>query len=231
MINEEILGFYSNVLMVILELAGLINMIYHGNARNFIFYTTLSNTFALITSAVYVVGYWRCSKKAKMSNLENVNLDNEVSPKKPQFISLPHCIRTLRFMSSICLTVTFVVVMIVLLPYFLPQGTAYKYLFSGSQTIFHVICPLLSLLSFFTFEKGLLNTIDVYLATLPTILYGIIFVILNVVKVVEGPYPFLKVYDQPVYASILYFIGILGSAYAFSKLIQWINNKIIKNKE
>ena len=226
--SKEIFGFYSNVLMVILELVGLINMLCHGNARNFIFYTTLSNTFALITSAVYVVGYCRFCKKAKMDNLDNVNLDNEVSPNKLKIISLPRYIRTLRFMSSICLTVTFVVVMVVLLPQYLPQGTAYKYLFSGSQTIFHVICPLLSLLSFFTFEKGLLNTIDVYLATLPTILYGIIFVILNVVKVVEGPYPFLKVYDQPVYASILYFIGILGSAFAFSKLVHWIDNKISK---
>jgi len=223
MINEEILGFYSNVLMVILELAGLINMIYHGNARNFIFYTTLSNTFALITSAVYVVGYCRFCKKAKMGNLDNVNLDNEVSPNKLQIISLPHYIRTLRFMSSICLTVTFVVVMVVLLPQYLPQGTAYKYLFSGSQTIFHVICPLLSLLSFFIFEKGLLNTLDVCLATLPTIFYGIIFVILNLAKVVDGPYPFLMVYDQPVYASILYFIGILGSAFAFSKLVRLLD--------
>jgi len=226
MINKEILSLCSNVLIVILEIVGLIQMFYHGEIRYFIYYTILSNTFALITSAIYVLGYCCCKNKTKKSK-DNVNLDDEVNPKKLQF-KIPHCIRTLRFMSSVCLTVTFVVVLVILLPYYLPQGTAYQYLFAGNQLLFHVICPILSLLSFCVFEKGLLTLIDVCLATLPTIIYGAIFLILNIVRVIKGPYPFLMVYDQPVYASILYVIGIIGCTFGFSKLVQWITNKFSK---
>jgi len=229
MINNEILSFCSNALMVILETVRLIQMFYHGEFRFFIYYTILSNTFALITSAIYVIGYCCCMIKFKKSK-ENVNLNDEVNPKKEKF-TMPHCIRTLRFMSSVCLTVTFVVVLVILLPYYYPRGTAYKLLFAGNQALFHVICPILSLLSFCVFEKGSLTLIDVCLATLPTIIYGIVFIILNLVKVVEGPYPFLMVYNQPVYASILYFIGIIGCTFGFSKLVQWITNKFSKKEQ
>jgi hypothetical protein len=224
--KKEMLGFCSNAIIIILEIWGLITMFSGGEFGYFIYYTILSNTFALITSIVYVIGYCCSSQKAKKSK-ENVNLDDEVNLKKSQF-QIPHCVRTLRFMSSVCLTVTFVVVMTILLPYYLPLGNAYQLLFGGNQLVFHVIGPLLSLLSFCVFEKGFLSLTDVCLATLPTVIYGIVFIILNIARVVEGPYPFLMVYNQPVYATILYFFGILGCTFAFSKLVQWITNKFTK---
>ncbi|ORX75384.1 hypothetical protein BCR32DRAFT_329830 [Anaeromyces robustus] len=229
MSTNEKLGFCSNVLMIILEIVGLILCLLNGGFYNFIYYTVLSNTFGLITSVIYVIYYCRSMKEIK-KNKEDVNLDNEVDTNKLQ-LKIPSCVRTLRFMSTVCLTVTFVVVFTILLPYFYSLGLSGELLYYGPQLYHHIICPLLSLISFILFENGLLTMKDVLFATLPTVIYGAVTLVLNIAKVMEGPYPFLKVYEQPVYASILYVIGIIGGTFCFSKLVQWITNKFSKKEE
>ena len=58
-----------------------------------------------------------------------------------------------------------------------------------------------------------------------TIAYAIVFITLNILKVYEGPYPFLMVYKQPVYMSIVWFILIVGGAFGIGKGIMWIKNR------
>ena len=45
-------------------------------------------------------------------------------------------------------------------------------------------------------------------------------------RVVEGPYPFLRVYEQPVYMSIIWVIVILGSAYGIAFLLASLLNRL-----
>ena len=58
-----------------------------------------------------------------------------------------------------------------------------------------------------------------------TLIYAAIFITLNILKVYEGPYPFLMVYKQPVYMSIIWFILIVGGAFGIGKGIMWVKNK------
>ncbi len=62
-------------------------------------------------------------------------------------------------------------------------------------------------------------------ALTPTILYAAVAVTLNIAKVMDGPYPFLHVYEQPVYMSIIWFAAILGGAYFMAWLLLKANKK------
>ena len=61
---------------------------------------------------------------------------------------------------------------------------------------------------------------------LPTLIYALILMALNLMRVVEGPYPFLRVYEQPVYMSIIWVIVILGSAYGIAFLLASLLNRL-----
>lgn len=63
------------------------------------------------------------------------------------------------------------------------------------------------------------------LAIIPTILYAVVLIILNAVGAVVGPYPFLMVRNQPIWASILWFVLIVGMGYAFVHLIAKIKRE------
>lgn len=52
-------------------------------------------------------------------------------------------------------------------------------------------------------------------------------IVLNVLKIVEGPYPFLLVYKQPVVHSILWTVVILAITYAIALILKKVNGKVI----
>ena len=47
-------------------------------------------------------------------------------------------------------------------------------------------------------------------AMVPTLLYGSVMLAANVAKVYKGPYPFLYVYEQPVWVSCLWVVLMLS---------------------
>ena len=49
------------------------------------------------------------------------------------------------------------------------------------------------------------------MAWIPTVIYAVVVVILNILKLLEGPYPFLYVYKQPWYISLVWAVGIVGA--------------------
>ena len=123
------------------------------------------------------------------------------------------------------LLVTFSVVVFVLTPYYSKYIIIWIF-FLGSKLFYHTLCSIIIFISFMFFEshniKGLKDNIR---AIYFTIIYAIVFITLNILKVYEGPYPFLMVYKQPVYMSITWFIIIVGGAFGIGKLIMWVKNK------
>ena len=63
------------------------------------------------------------------------------------------------------------------------------------------------------------------------IITNIVLVIFNLLKIVDGPYPFLQIYNQSIIASILWFIAIVGGAACFSLIIRFLNKKFCLVKE
>ena len=133
-------------------------------------------------------------------------------------------INSLYFVTTTMLTITLLVVIFVLGPMY---SFDYKWLIlQGSHFIMHLICPLLFISVYLFYKKRNDNK---YLPVIVTGVYGIVLIILNLLKVVDGPYPFLKVYNQSILTSILWGIILLSVSLVISILLIKLNNKI--NKE
>ena len=57
-------------------------------------------------------------------------------------------------------------------------------------------------------KKSNFNIKDVLVSDIPTLIYGGILIILNILRIVDGPYPFLQVYKNSVIESTIWFIGL-----------------------
>ena len=75
-----------------------------------------------------------------------------------------------------------------------------------------------------------LDAKSAFTATIPTLIYAIVLIILNILGVVDGPYPFLRVMNQPVYMSFVWFIVIVGGAFFLALLLQKLNSIGRKSK-
>ena len=190
----------SNIILVVLELIGLILTITKNKTFMIQYYTQDSNLFALIVSSIYL--YYLVEKE-----------------KVPKIIDL------LKYTSVLCLTITFLVVILVLAPMF---NFNYKwFLFDGDFIFYHFLCPIISLVSFILFESNELKGIkDVIRSMSPTLIYSIILIMLNILNIVTGPYPFLEVRKNGIFISIIWSIVLLGSMFGLSFLLLLLKNKL-----
>ncbi len=205
--NRLKISFVLNILIFILEvIGGYLAWIRSG--WTFIeFYTEDSNTIAMFTSlflAVYEYGMIKHGTE-----------------------TLPGWLKGLKYFAAVSLTLTFLVVVCLLIPMQGGFSAASFLLLDGSMLYRHLLCPALTFISFLWFDPlGILTKKDVLLSLLPTLIYALILMALNLMRVVEGPYPFLRVYEQPVYMSIIWVIVILGSAYGIAFLLASLLNRL-----
>ncbi len=151
----------------------------HGY-QMFQFYTVDSNIFAMLACAVYAAFLIR-----------KLIVNKEI----PEWAAM------VKYAAICCLAVTFLVVVTVLAPISGVRGYQMM-LLSDDMLYHHLLCPVLAALSFFLFDRVPFKVRKAaQFALLPTAVYAVVIVILNLVRVVVGPYPFLMVYRQPVYMS------------------------------
>lgn len=190
-----------NIIIIVFEIIGTTICASGTGLEMFNFYTTDSNIFALTVCIVFAFFTAR----------------SLFSPTKPD---IPKPVRTLKYISVCCLNVTFVVVVAIFAPVFGEGGYEYM-LFNGDFLYFHFACPLLSLISFVLFEGGTKYDVGLsFAATIPTLIYAIVTLILNLLNVMSGPYPFLYVYEQPPHLSFLWLILFIDIAFLSASLIQ-----------
>ena len=72
--------------------------------------------------------------------------------------------------------------------------------------LFDDVPSVLSLFSFMFLEDYKLKLNNIKYPVIITTIYGFILILLNIFKVIDGPYPFLRVYNQTLLVSITYFI-------------------------
>ena len=139
---------------------------------------------------------------------------------------IPGWVIWLKYLSTIGLTLTFLVVIFVLIPI---QGIGEKaihfMLLDGSMLYHHLICPILTFISFLWLDPlGKLTRKDTALSLVPTIIYAGIMLVLNILRIEDGPYPFLRVYEQPFFMSCIWFAAILGGAYLIAFVLRIMLN-------
>ncbi len=213
----KLISLMVNVLLVIMEFIGLVLMVELYKSYNlhpfgwFKYYTQLSNIFSMLAALTVAIFTARDLIKNTDSTLEIVRL--------------------LKFSSACCLTETLLVTMFVLAPMGM-MGGFFPLMFEGPNLYHHFLCPIVSVLSLCVLDKGEKITLRhcVY-SMVPTLIYGVVAVILNLTKVWHGPYPFLYVYEQPLYMSIIWAVVILGGAFVITILVRILANIHLRKRK
>ena len=191
-----------SIIIIILEIIALI-VCYNSFGINLAYYTIDSNIFLLISTILYLI------------TINNV----------------PKIVQLLKYSSTLSVFITFLVVVFVLYPMY---DFNFQFMFlDGPNLYMHVLCPVLAIISFIFFDSNEIeNSLKNNLRSLYfTIIYAIILISLNILNVVSGPYPFLKVNQQSPLMSVFWIVLILGGALILSKVLLFLKdmNNILYN--
>ena len=185
-------------ILVLLETIALIHEIRVFGAGMLQYYTIDSNVLQLIVSAGILICLLRLGKS-------------------------PVWLIVLHLVCAVCLTITFLIAAFVLAP---QEGFAYYFL-SNVAPINHFLGPVLSVAAFvFTQVEAVLPR-RVALAPMAfTLIYGICVLLLNIARVLDGPYFFLRVYEVPVSTVVMWFVIIAALCLVFSALYMWLRRTV-----
>lgn len=197
--NRKVIGvdlwisIVADVLIAFLGILGSVQEIQMNKIQMLQYYTTLSNLFIAFCCIMHI-GY---------------TLGNATNQQVPNWMG------RLKFYGVVCMMVTFLVVIFILAPI---EGRYSRLLTEGPLLYQHTICPLLSFFSFLLWDYKQIEWkfSMTYISLIPTGTYAVCSTIGNVLKIMNGPYPFLKVYKQPIYMSVLWFVLILVLAYVIA---------------
>ena len=181
---------YLDIAVVVGELVGLVLASFENGWGQFVFYTQLSNYFLLAATMVHL--YFLLKKE-----------------------SVPKAVNRLKYIATCTTTLTFVVVVAVLLPMY---RRPYITFLNGANLFQHTLCPILGFATLPFMDP--VEKRDSRLALIPTGIYMLVMIPLNCFRVLEGPYPFLKVHNQPWYMSILWFLAIGLMAFGIAVLLR-----------
>lgn len=193
-----------DMLIVIFGMIGTIWEIYANGWGMLGYYTVDSNIFIDICCLLDIIDQLRILKQKEISVW----------------------MKNIKYIASCCMMVTFLVVIFILAPMGGWSGLI-KILFGGALLYHHFLCPILTIVSFLCVDSKQCS-IDrnmVRIAIIPTTIYAAIIIMLNVAKIIYGPYPFLYVYEQPIIMSVLWCILILSLAYVIALGLWQLNQR------
>lgn len=123
------------------------------------YFTTLSNAFAAIASAIVL-----------FLNIRNVIKDRYEFPKWALII---------KYVATCAVALTFTTVALFLSPTILSYGESYFTLFSGNGFFMHFLLPALSTINFIFFEKKpKLRFTYAFYALIPTVAYAVVYAVM-----------------------------------------------------
>lgn len=208
--KKEITAVVLNGILIIVGILGMIRVVDHYGILAIIYYTVDSNIICLISSILFFV--FMLIKK--------------------NITEIPFFVMILRFMATVCLIITFIVVVAYIAPakLWVPNGTYLDnlkvVLLRDDMLYQHLLCPVICFVSFAFFEgdRRLNKKKTIWYGVVATLVYGITMIILNLLKIVDGPYPFFRVNEDPVVYSLIMAFIILMS-YIFGRFVLLLNQK------
>ncbi len=205
----DIAALFCDFLIIILEFFGLDMVVAEMGLPAFIYYTQLSNAFLLVATIIY--GFYL---------LRRINGGKHKIPRK---------VELMKYAATICVALTFIVC-VTLLSWMTGYGLK-AILTRGAMLELHTLCPLLAVASFIFLEKyNIQRGREIWIGLAPTLLYAIVAIVLNILRVMVGPYPFLMVYAQPVYMSVLWCGLILACTYGIALILRAADRAMRKPK-
>ena len=186
-----------NIIIIILEIIGFILSVDGYGITSLTYYTADSNLL-LLMSSILILFYLLQDKE------------------------LPSWLESFRFISVVSVTVTLFIAVTVLS--WTSDLGLFDILFQDDLLYHHTLCPLLAIISFSLIEKY--DNLKVIQGVYFTIAYAAVMIILNILKIVDGPYPFLKVYEQPVLQSVFWVVIIFAVTYLIAAVLKKVNDKV-----
>ena len=200
-----ILACVANGALVAIEAWALVSRFLVAGAGTFVFYTQCSNALAMVAGACTLVQLIR---------------NASISPG----------VRRLKFVSCCTQMITFLVVLLVLTPMLNHAGQdGWKQMFWDScRMVTHLIGPVLTVASWLLVEgraalcvqDPVPSNADVRISLVPTLAYGLVAYTCNFLRLWDGPYPFLRVWNQPIWLSALWFVVLLAGAWGIARILQ-----------
>ena len=144
---------------------------------------------------------------------------------------LPLWLKRLKFISTSCLAMTLLTVVIILAPMYEDGNGWYIMLCTSSMLYHHLLNPLCAFVSFVLLEREpKLPARCVPLALVPTMLYGSVALWANYQRLITGPYPFLLVYQQTTRQTVLWCAAILAMNLLYAWLVWRLGGNCRKKK-
>ena len=184
-------------ILFICGLIGLIMSLYYNGKDQFLYYTQLSNYSLFIINGIYLFCLIFKDK-------------------------VPNWVKKVLYIVSCLTSVTFIVVIFILMPMY---KKVLWLLFYHELKFHHTLNPVLAVINLLLIKDLKIDKKDNILAVIPTIVYGTVMVIVNLLRLYEGPYGFLLVYKQPWYMSVIWFILIMSIAYFIAFMLRKLVNR------
>ena len=132
------------------------------------------------------------------------------------FLVAGPAVAPLRYLSSCMLTMTFLVTLFVLVPM---GGGFNQLMLLGNGLYHHTLCPLVSVTSYVLWEAHGGSWLA---PVVVTTVYGVTMLYLNYRRVFDGPYPFFRVHNQSVTASVVWTLVLIVAIAVISLGMSWI---------
>ena len=200
--KKIVCDIFLNVLVVATECYALSVNFNENGPSMFRFYTELSNALALVA----------CALTAVFAFLK-------LFGKK-----IPTVVSAIKFTATVSQTITFFVVVFILAPQYGGIEGYKSVLFYGTMIFTHLLCPLLTFVSFCFFEKSFFPVSVAFFAVVPTIIYGAVALALNFFRIMVGPYPFLEVYRSPVITAVVCPI-VFAASFFLALVVRGVNHR------
>ena len=122
---------------------------------------------------------------------------------------------------------TFLVVVCIFIPFGTP-AVAHRLLGSVNGFLHHIVCPVISVVSYIFFEDGVKTRKAVLIPFIATAIYSFTVYTLNFLRLAGAPYPFFEVYEHPIGELVAWFFGLMLLVTAIAVIVRLLN--IIANK-
>ena len=126
-------------------------------------------------------------------------------------------VEVLRLTSTAMLLMTFAVTAFILVPL---GGGLKDLMFKGNGFIHHLLCPVLSVISYM-FAENRVSFVWTIVPVVITLIYGITMVCLNAKGIADGPYPFFKVKKYGIKKTVAYMVGLTLMIGLFSGIVSY----------
>jgi len=198
--NKSKIALILNIAAFVCGSVGIIFRLSHSLTDFFLYYTQISNVAAVISSAIYIACFRTGEGKLRT------------------FVTCS------RYLSACMLTMTFMVVVCIFVPFGTPETTR-RLLGSVNGIMHHIVCPVISVVSYVVFERGVRSKRAFLLPFIATAIYAFTVYALNFLRLAPAPYPFFEVYEHPVIELVLWFVGLMGLVSGIAVLVMWGNHK------